>query len=149
MGNNIQYDYKRLDGYVYHIAAEPTEYLKKWLEIEWTKDVVEYPNQPWTSEWLDSLKKLEFKLEIIEIDKVRPRAELMVYKTDGYSFQKELSERVIERLEAIRMGTSIMPVVVRGTDMELMDGYTRYTTLKQLGAKQVYAYVGYLLRSSQ
>ncbi|HEY4477368.1 MAG TPA: hypothetical protein VJB56_01960 [Candidatus Paceibacterota bacterium] len=139
----MQYEYKELNGYVYHIVSEPTAYLRKWLKTEWAKDAAEYPDQPWTLEWSEDLKKFEFVLEVIEIEKIRPRAELMAYEKNGYSFQKELSERVIERLEAIQMGTSIMPLVIRGVDMELMDGYTRYMALKHLGAKQIYAYIGH------
>ena len=138
----MDFDYRQLDGFTYHIAAAPTDYLRHWLRAEWLVDTSEYPDQAWTREWLDDLTRLEFRLEVIDLAAVRPRPDLMSYVADGYSFANSLAERVAERLDAIQMGTSVMPLVVRAADCELMDGYTRFTALGRLGARRALAYLG-------
>lgn len=138
----MEYEYRELDGFTYHLSLDPTKYLREWLRAEWLQDAAEYPDQLWTNEWLHNVERLKFRVEIISLNLICPRQELMEYKEEGYSFKKELKERVRERIPAIRMGTSIMPLVIRDSDKELLDGYTRYIALKQLGAQRVYGYIG-------
>ena len=139
----MQFEYRALDGHTYHVSISPTEYLRKWLNAEWITDVEEYPDQKWTPEWMRDLALLEFRLELRELATVKPRPDVMSYSKDGYDFQAKFQERVAERVDAIQMGTSIMPLVVRAADHELMDGYTRFAALQRIGALRVLAYVGY------
>lgn len=44
--------------------------------------------------------------------------------------------------ELILQGRSIGPLIINQNNMELMDGYTRYHTLKKLAQDEVYAYLG-------
>jgi len=137
--------YRKLENFVYNIIENEEDikpFLTKWLGREWRIDNKEHPDQAWTKEWLTQLPNLNFKLTIIDIEEIKPRKELMNYKKGGHSFRDELKERVKEREESILRGISIEPLVVRQSDMELMDGYTRYFVLKKLGKKKVYAYVG-------
>ena len=39
-------------------------------------------------------------------------------------------------------GSVIWPVTVRGEDLQLVDGFCRFTTLKEMGITKLYAYVG-------
>jgi hypothetical protein len=137
--------YRKLENLVYNIIENEEDinpFLTKWLGREWRIDNKEHPDQAWGKEWLTQLPNLNFKLTIIDIEEIKPRKELMNYKKGVYSFRDELKERVKEREESILRGISIEPLVVRQSDMELMDGYTRYFVLKKLGKKKVYAYVG-------
>src|SRR5581483_9378282 len=74
---DMDFDYRRLDGFTYHIASAPTAYLRQWLSAEWRVDAGEYPDQPWTREWLGDLARLQFRLDIVELAAVRPRQDLM------------------------------------------------------------------------
>lgn len=85
---------------------------------------------------------MSFQLEVVNLDEIMPRADLMSYEKDGYSFANELKERADELEESMMRGVSIEPLIINKKGFELMDGYTRYTVLKRHGEKQVYAYVG-------
>lgn len=142
---NNMFIYRKLGNVVYNIIENEENInpcLTKWLGREWRIDNEEHPDQVWTKEWLTQLPNMNFKLAIVDIGEIRPRKELMNYKKGGHSFRDELKERVRERQESILRGISIEPLVVRHSDMELMDGYTRYFVLKKLDEKKVYAYVG-------
>ena len=108
---------------------------------EWENDHYEAPKETWTVEWMNSLPKMEFALETIELDDIHPQAELMSVE----DFQISLKERADEREESMLRGVSIEPLLVNRNGFELMDGYTRYTVLKRYQQKEVYAYIGSLL----
>jgi hypothetical protein len=99
----------------------------------------------WTVGWMNALPKMEFALEIIDLDEVCPNTDLMSVE----DFQISLKERADEREEAMLRGVSIEPLLIHRTTslvnrntFELMDGYTRYTVLGRYSPKEVYAYVG-------
>ena len=140
------FEYLQLGRFTYNILKDKNvikPFLMKWLWREWERDHVEFPDQKWTLEWLEGLKLMKFQLEIVRIGNIIPRAELMSYEKDGYSFTKELNERADEREESMMKGVSLEPLIIKKEGFELMDGYTRYLALKRLNEKQVYAYVGY------
>jgi hypothetical protein len=87
---------------------------------------------------MNLLPKMKFALEIIKLDDIVPRAELMSVE----EFQTSLKERADEREESVLRGISIEPLLVNHRGFELMDGYTRYTVLKRYRQRGVYAYVG-------
>ena len=65
-------------------------------------------------------------------------------KRRNYSFQASLAKRREELRTVLEtFGGVTWPVVVRD-DMVLVDGYCRFTTLREMGISQVYAYVGAL-----
>lgn len=139
------FEYTKLGNFTYNIIRDQRDikpFLLKWIGKEWEADHAEFPDQAWTLEWLNSLKHMSFQLEIVDLDEIVPRADLMSYKNDGYSFKDELKERADEREESMMRGISIEPLIINKKGSELMDGYTRYTVLKRKGEKQVYAYVG-------
>ena len=63
----------------------------------------------------------------------------------GYNFAERLAKRRQKLRKGLELwGRIIWPIVVREEDMEVLDGYCRYTTLKEIGVPKVYAYFGSL-----
>ena len=141
----FEFEYRRLGEFTYHVLSDPRDiknFLVEWLEKEWSIDHEEFPDQVWTIEWLSKLPMMKFTLEVLELDAINPRPDLMGYCTDTYDFMKELQVRANEREESSLRGVSTEPLVVNWNGLELMDGYTRYTVLKKHSQKKVLAYVG-------
>src|SRR5688572_18940534 len=138
------FEYRKLGDFTYHILSDPNEiksYLMKWIMREWEIDHNEAPDEHWTVAWMNTLPNMEFALEIINLDNIRPNVDLMSVE----DFQIGLKERADEREEAMLRGVSIEPLLVNRNGFELMDGYTRYTVLKRHHQKEAYAYIGSLL----
>jgi len=139
------FKYKKLGKFTYHIVGKKNQikpFLLKWIEKEWQIDHKEFPDQPWTIEWLNLLPNMEFKLIVVDLEKINLHLDLMNYKTDSYIFLEELNLRVEEMEEYLLQGSSIGPLIVNNENMELMDGYTRYMILKKNQQKRTYAFVG-------
>jgi hypothetical protein len=135
------FEYRKLGDFTYHILSQPEEiklYLLKWIMREWESDHAEAPEEHWTVRWMNVLPGLEFKLEVVRLEKIHLNADLMSVE----DFQVSLKERADEREEAMLRGVSSEPLLVNRTGFELMDGYTRYTVLKRYEQKEVYAYAG-------
>lgn len=136
---------RELDGFRFHVLDHPERiaaFVRRWHRLEWETDHREFPDQPWTVEWLAELEQLTFSLEVAPIDRIRLRPDLMAYSRDGYSFIASLRRRADAMRQAIERGTSIEPLLIRTRDGELMDGYARYAALNQLGARRAYVYLG-------
>jgi hypothetical protein len=61
----------------------------------------------------------------------------------GYDFLKQLQKRIPEmkrKIEKYRF--PLTPLIVREEDMNLMDGYCRLRTLRDLSVSRMYAYLG-------
>lgn len=135
------FEYRRLGDFTYHVLSDPNEiksFVMKWILREWELDHNEAPHEHWTVAWMESLPKMEFALEVIRLDVIRPNADLM----SGEEFQRSLEERADEREESILRGISIEPLLVNRNGFELMDGYTRYVVLKRYKQQEVYVYLG-------
>jgi hypothetical protein len=135
------FEYRKLGDFTYHVisdAAEIKTYLMKWIMREWESDHNQAPEEHWTVNWMNALPRMEFKLEIVDLNDICPNPDLMSVE----DFQISLQERADEREESILRGISIEPLLINRDGFELMDGYTRYTVLKRYGQKEVYAYVG-------
>ena len=136
-----EFEYHKLGDFTYHILKDPItikKYLMKWIMREWEFDHNEAPGEHWTVKWMNILPKMEFSLEIIELNGIVPNMDLMSIE----DFQISLKERADEREESILRGISIEPLLVNRNGFELMDGYTRYTVLKRYNQKEVYVYLG-------
>ena len=143
MSITFPFEYCKLGDFTYHVLSNPEEiraFLLKWIMQEWESDHNQAPEEHWMVEWMSSLPRMDFELEIIQLDSIRPNADLMNME----DFQRSLKERADEREESILRGISIEPLLVNGNSFELMDGYTRYTVLKRYNQEQVYAYVGHV-----
>ena len=135
------FEYRKLGDFTYHVLAEPTRiksYVMKWIMREWEIDHKEAPEEHWTVGWMNVLPGMEFKLEIIRLEDVRPNTDLMSVD----EFVSDLKERADEREEGMSRGVSIEPLLINRDGFELMDGYTRYTVLKRHKQIEVFAYVG-------
>jgi hypothetical protein len=146
------FEYTKLEAFTFHVLRDPRvikRQLMKWITMEWEHDHALAPDEYWTVEWLERLPKMKFSLEILKLSDIRPRPDLMAHSRPGYSFVAELEERVKERAEAVGRGCSVEPLLVDGShDMELMDGYVRYTLLRRHHQRAAYVYVG-MMRQPQ
>jgi hypothetical protein len=128
-------EYRRLGDFTYHALSDPQNiksYLMKWILREWEVDHNEAPDEPWTVTWMGVLPNMEFTLEAIRLAAICPNAELM----RAEEFRRSLKERADEREESILRGISIEPLLINSDGFELMDGYTRYTVLKNIRASR-------------
>ena len=139
-----EWRYRKLGDVTYNVLPEAQikPFLMDWVRREWEGDHAEFPDQPWTLEWLNLLPRMDFALQTLNLSDITLRTDLMAHKTPTYDFLDELTERVQEREESFHRGVSCEPLVVNRKGLELMDGYTRYMVLKKHGQEKVLAYVG-------
>jgi len=135
---------RRLQGVTYWVINdrdEIREFINSNVKREWERDNKEDGIDSRKDDWLLSLPKREWRLRILEIAKVRLNPSMMARRT----FVMELKRRSEEmRRSMSEYYAVIWPLVVRGEDYELKDGYCRFTALKGMGATKVMAYVGVL-----
>ena len=110
---------EKLQGFVERMAKE------EW-EVE---DFERYGEELHNSRW---------KLEEVELAKIKMRPELLASR----QFQKELVKRIEKQRELCTSGIPIHPIILRGADQLIFDGYARVHFLKEIGKKRCLAYVG-------
>ena len=138
---DFPFEYRTLGKFTYNVLTDPLmikAYLMKWIMKEWESDHNEAPEEHWTVKWMNVFPKMEFALEILPLEDIRPNSDLFGVE----EFQRELKERADDREESMLRGVSIEALLVNRNGFELMDGYTRYTVLKRHQQEEVYAYVG-------
>lgn len=99
-------------------------------EKEW--DTPDFP------QYGDDLYKSVWKLETVQVNKIKLRPELLKQK----KFLKSLALRVIKQKELYSKKTPIPPLILRGGDLLIFDGYARYHLFKERGIKKCLAYIG-------
>ena len=113
-------------------------------------DVKCTPNDPAGGAWLATLSKRNSPMEILKIDDISLDEEMMRYvdRKTGYNFRGTTCPKKAGPSEGPPgfRGRVIWPIIVRDEDMHVLDGYCRFTTLKEMGIQRVYAYVGSLSR---
>ncbi|HXQ38006.1 MAG TPA: hypothetical protein VN843_28625 [Anaerolineales bacterium] len=132
------FEYRTLGKFTYNVLTDTLTikaYLMKWIMKEWESDHNKAPDEHWTVEWMNVFPRMEFALEVIQLDDIRPNADLFSVE----EFQRGLKERADEREESMLRGVSIEALLVNRNGFELMDGYTRYTVLNRYQQKEVYA----------
>jgi hypothetical protein len=138
---------RRLDGITYWViddASDIYDFMNTQLRLEWIGDAKDEGRQPEDDAWLQELSKRKWRLEILELNSIKPNPYEFIPRT-GYNFEERLAQRSKELRKAIEgYGSLIWPLTVRGEDMQLVDGYCRYTTLEAMKVTRVYAYVGRL-----
>lgn len=143
--NSFDFEYRKLGKFTYHLLASPANIkalLNHWVMQEWEVDHREAPDETWTVEWMNLLPRMEFSLRQVKLSEIQPRTDLMNHVAEDGSFIESLNERADEREEAMLRGVSIEPLLINAQNMELMDGYTRYTVLKRYDQEIVYVYIG-------
>ena len=139
---------RRLDGITYWVIEDPdaiADFLNTEVRKEWEDDVKTMPEDPAAGLWLGTLRNRKWRLEIVSIRSLTLDEKAMAYvdSKTGYNFAQRLSRRREELRKGLETwGHVIWPIVVRADDMQILDGYCRYTTLLEMGIQRLYAYVG-------
>jgi len=141
---------RRLEGISYWVIDDPEgiwAFISTEVMKEWEDDIRSNPTDPAAGAWLATLPKRRWHLEMVRTSEVTLDQQAMnfVNSKTGYNFAERLAQRrkgLREELE--RWSRVIWPIIVRGEDMQVLDGYCRYTTLQEMGIQRIYAYVGYL-----
>jgi hypothetical protein len=139
---------RRLDGITYWVIENPEgiyDFINTEIRKEWTEDARSEHRNPEDDEWLTTLSQRKWSLEIAETEQIRLNPNIVNYVDEkrGYVFLKSLTQRRRELEKEVRdFGVVIWPLVVRKEDLELVDGYCRYATLKAMNVKRVYVYAG-------
>jgi hypothetical protein len=138
---------RRLDGITYWVidhADDIYNFMNTQLRLEWIGDARDEGRQPEEDTWLQQLSKRAWRLEILELNAIKPNPYEFIPRT-GYYFQERLTQRSKELRRAIEnYGSVIWSVTVRGEDMQLVDGYCRFATLKAMNVPRVFTYIGRL-----
>ena len=136
---------RRLDGVTYWVIEDPNEiheFIDPQIRKEWTQDAKDEGRDPRDDAWLQALPQRKWCLEILELGAIKPNPYEFIPET-GYNFEERLAKRSQQLREAVETyGLVIWPVVIRGEEMQLVDGYCRFTMLKAMNVQRIYAYVG-------
>jgi hypothetical protein len=141
---------RRLEGITYWVIEDPEgiyDFINKEIRKEWEEDVKSEGREPHEDPWLKTLSERKWISEVIEIERVILSPTIMNYvdSNRGYSFSETLSKRSNELKECIkRYAAVIWPIIVRNEDYLLVDGYCRYTALRIMNVRKIYAYIGTL-----
>jgi len=141
---------RRLEGISYWVIEDPEairDYVNTEVRKEWEHDVKSTPNDPAGGAWLATLSKRNWRLEILRTSEVSLDQRMMSYvdSKTGYNFVERLAQRRQELRKGLELwGRVIWPIIVSREDMQVLDGYCRFTTLKGMGIQRVYAYLGNL-----
>lgn len=112
-------DDKQINDYVYSVAK------KEWEE----EDFITYG---------DDLEKSEWRLEKIAVSDIKVNKKLL----GKVEFKKDLEKRVKKILKIFKENQAIPPLILRGKDLLVFDGYARLSAFKITGVKYCLAYVG-------
>ncbi len=136
--------YEKLGLFTYHLLSDEQikPYMMQHIMAVLRTDDVESPGQIWTKEWIDALPRMRFDLEVLPLERVQPRSDLMAFENEEENFYEDLLERAAEREEALFRGVSTEPLLVNREGYELMDGHTRYVVFTRHRQEFTYAYVG-------
>ena len=141
---------RRLEGITYWVIEDPEairDFINKEVRKEWAQDIKAMAGDPASGVWLETLRSRKWRLRIVHTGDIKLDESALNYvdAKSGYNFAERLAQRRKELRKAIELwGRVIWPIVIREEDMEVLDGYCRYTTLKEMGVTKTYAYVGRL-----
>jgi hypothetical protein len=141
---------RRLEGITYWVIEDPEgikDLITTEIRREWEEDAKNEHRDPKKDPWLRTLSKRRWGLRIAEINTIRLNPEIMNYVDSerDYVFRERLTQRRRELQTVIEnFGVVIWPLIVREEDMQLVDGYCRYTTLKAMNISRTYVYAGTL-----
>jgi hypothetical protein len=138
---------RRLDEVTYWVienSSEIHEFINTEIRKEWTQDAKDEGRDPRDDAWLRALQQRKWQLMILELSDIKPNPYEFIPRA-GYNFEERLAKRSQQLRKAVETyGSVIWPVIVRGEDMQLVDGYCRFTALKAMNVPRIYAYVGSL-----
>lgn len=141
---------RRLEGITYWVIDDPEaicDFINTEVRKEWGQDVKAMAVDPASGVWLETLRSRKWRLGIVQTLDVKLDEFALNYvdAKSGYNFAERLSQRRNELRKAIELfGRVIWPIVIREEDMKVLDGYCRFTTLKEMGVTNAFAYLGRL-----
>lgn len=141
---------RRLQGITYWVIEDPAEiadFINTNIRKEWEADLRSVGRDPREDPWLQTLYRGKWRLEVVDADRIVLNPDIMNYVDTerGCSFQELLAKRRKELRSVVETyRVVIWPVILRGEDMLLADGYCRLSTLQEIGISQAYAYLGTL-----
>jgi hypothetical protein len=141
---------RRLEGIAYWVIEDPDgiyDFMNMEIRKEWEADARSEGRDLKDDTWLQGLPKRRWHLEIANVDRIKLNPDIMNYvdARRGYNFAESLSKRSEELRKAVEeYSTAIWPLIVAEENMELVDGYCRYSALKAVDARKIYAYLGRL-----
>ncbi len=133
---------RRVEGITYWVIDDSKQirrFINTTIRREWEKDAETDGVDASLDPWLRDLSKMKWSLRTIAVANIKLDPSMMR--------QQEFVARLEERSRQLRRGIElygqvIWPVIIRGEDSTLKDGYCRYTTLKTMGVKRTLAYAG-------
>lgn len=141
---------RRLEGISYWVIEDPVsiqDFINTEVRKEWKIDVRSLPGDPAGGDWLPTLSHRKWRLEVIRTDQVKLDDHIMNFAdpNTGYNFAQSLAKRRQQLRHAIEAyGTVIWPIIIRKEDAQVLDGYCRLTTLREMKVSRTYAYSGSL-----
>jgi hypothetical protein len=133
---------RQLQGITYWVINDGDElraFINSNIKAEWERDNEMDGIDSRSDEWLLTLPNRVWSLQTLEIGEVKPDSSMM----SDRKFTKRLEGRSKEMRRSISEYHSVIwPLVIRGEDNRLKDGYCRFTALKDMGIEKVMAYVG-------
>lgn len=139
---------RRLEGITYWVIEDPDgikDLITTEIRREWEEDAKSEHREPKRDPWLRTMSKRRWSLRTAEVQRIRLNPDIMNYadRERGYVFTKRLAQRRRELQRVIEnFGVVIWPLIVREEDMQLVDGYCRYATLKAMNISRTYVYAG-------
>jgi hypothetical protein len=123
------------------------DFVNSEVRKEWEADARSEHRNPKDDTWLTTLARRKWRLEIMEITRIKLDPNIMnhVDPERGYIFSKSLEKRSAELRHNMEAGAVVLsPLILRKEDAQLVDGYCRYSTLKAMSVPTTYTYVGTL-----
>lgn len=123
---------KELDGIRYRIHKKEMvrDYVLTVAKKEWDPRDFELDG--------DNLVSSVWVLREVPVAKVKPNENLLA----SPEFQKDLGHRIQEVRRLLRKGKPIPPLILRGSDLLVFDGYARWRVMLEMRATHCLAYVG-------
>ena len=104
--------------------------------------VLDVANAEWEphdfEDYGDDLQHSVWELREVELEQIEPNEELLA----SPNFQEDLKPRIAEIKALLQNAQAIPPLILRGSDFLIFDGYARYQAFKDLGIRKCLAYVG-------
>lgn len=141
---------RRLEGITYWVIDDDEgiyDYISTEIRKEWEADARSEGRNPSEDPWLSTLSKRKWSLEAINMNEVKLNPDLTNYVDSerGYNFRESLKKRSRDLQHEIETyALVIWPVIIKMEDMLLVDGYCRYSALKAIKIREIYAYLGSL-----
>lgn len=134
---------RRVEGITYWVidgSKQIRRFINTNIRREWEKDAETDGVDASLDPWLRDLSRMTWSLQAIAMANVKLDPSMIRRQ----NFVARLEERRKQLRREIELYDQVIwPVIIRGEDSMLKDGYCRYTTLKTMGVKRTLAYVGH------